>query len=135
MRAGIHGGLPLSDAKDFSSVNAGADMSYHFRIKDNIAIGAATGYSTFAGKDDFGNYSFVPIAFSGRVAHEFHLFYGGDVGYAVALEDGADGGLYYLTKIGWSNKVVDIYLSYKGVSAKDDSLSAIGLGFAYKFKI
>lgn len=134
LRAGLHIGLPLSDAKDFSSLNAGADVSYHFRIKDNIAIGAATGYSSFLGKDDFDNYSFLPIAFSGRVAHDFNLYYGGDVGYAISLENGTDGGLYYQTKIGWSHKTVDAYLFYKGVSS-DNSLSAIGLGFAYKFKL
>lgn len=134
-RLGAHGGFPFSDAKDFSSFNFGLDASYLFPIKNNIAIGAATGYSSFIGKDDFDSYSFLPVAVSGRVDTSLkNIFYTADVGYAIAFDTDTDGGLYYQVKTGWTKNNIDIFAFYKGISADGTSISSFGLGVAYKLK-
>ncbi|MES2485378.1 MAG: hypothetical protein V4581_05425 [Bacteroidota bacterium] len=131
-RLGAHGALPIGKASDVSSFNVGADASYLWQVHEIVAIGVATGYSTYLGKKDFDNYSFVPVAFSGRVKQGESLFYTADVGYAIALQDGADGGLYYQGKIGWTNSKLDIFIFYKGVSSDGNSLDCIGAGLAFK---
>lgn len=132
LRIGAHAAIPLSDASDFSSVNLGADASYLFDITDKFALGAATGYSAFLGKDDFDTYSFVPIAVSGRASYGKNIFYAADIGYALALNTDADSGLYYQAKLGWTNNTIDAFIFYKGISTSDVSLAAIGVGVAYK---
>lgn len=130
-RLSAHAGLPLSDAADFSSFNAGAEAAYLFRVAQNVAIGVSTGYSAFSGKDDFDSYSFVPVAVSGRTGYGENLFYGADVGYAAALHKD-NGGIYYQAKLGWTNSRIDAFAFYKGVSAQGVSISAVGLGFGFK---
>lgn len=131
-RVGAHGGFPLSDAADFSSFNIGADANYLFNVTENLALGASTGYSTFLGKDDFESYSFVPVAVSGRTGYGDNIFYAADVGYAIALEDDTEGGLYYQAKFGWTNSSIDAFAFYKGISADGNSISSLGLGVAFK---
>jgi len=132
-RLGAHAGIPLSDASDVSSFHAGVDASYLFDLNDNVALGAATGYSTFFSKENFDNYSYVPVAASARVAFSWSIFYVADLGYAVALEDNTDGGFYYQGKVGWAFKKVDVFGFYKGIFVDDSSMDAIGVGIAYKF--
>lgn len=133
LRLGVHAGIPLSDASDVSSFNLGVDASYLFDINENIALGAATGYSTFFSKDDFENYSYIPVAVSARGAFSWSIFYTADLGYAVALEEDAKGGLYYQGKLGWAFSKVDVFAFYKGIEADKSSLASIGVGVAYKF--
>ena len=133
LRLGTHIGLPMSDASDVSSFHLGVDASYLFDVTENLAVGAATGYSTFFSKNDFDNYSYVPVAASVRGAFSWSIFYTADLGYAVALEDGAKGGLYYQGKLGWAFGKVDVFGFYKGIFEDDASLDAIGAGVAYKF--
>lgn len=132
LRLGAHGGIPLSDASDVSSFNLGLDASYLFDLTENIALGGATGYSTFFSKDDFDNYSYVPVAVSLRGAFSWSIFYTADVGYAAALESDAKGGLYYQAKLGWAFDKFDVFAFYKGIDADNSSLQAIGAGVAYK---
>lgn len=131
-RVGAHGGFPLSDASDFSSFNVGVDASYLFKINDKIAGGLATGYSTFLGKDGFDDYSYIPVAASFRMPQGKKFFYTADVGYAVATTKDADGGLYVVPKIGWTNNKLDVLVFYKSVNAGDASVASIGLGVGYK---
>lgn len=131
-RLGAHAGVPLSDASDISSVNLGIDASYLYGIADSIAIGVASGYSTFLGKDDFDGYSFIPVAASLRGGYGESIFYTADLGYALALTDGADGGFYIQPKLGWTNSRIDAFVFYKSISADGASLGAVGAGIAYK---
>ena len=103
-RAGISGGLPIGDAGDLATFAIAVDLGYLFEISDKVDVGATTGYShsfgdtvdlPFIGQIDIEDVQFIPIAASGRfeVATNFSL--GGDVGYALGVNDGNDGGFYY----------------------------------------
>ncbi|KGO95064.1 hypothetical protein [Flavobacterium subsaxonicum] len=131
-RAGVHAGLPLSDASDISSVNLGADVNYLFNVTDRVALGASTGYSAFLGKDDFDTYSYIPVAFSGRASYGANIFYAADVGYAIALDSYTDGGLLYQAKLGYTNNFLDAFVFYKGISADGATIAAVGLGVGFK---
>ncbi|RYZ28299.1 MAG: hypothetical protein EOO10_10055 [Chitinophagaceae bacterium] len=131
-RLGAHAGIPLSDASDVSSAKLGIDASYLYSITDRVAIGVASGYSTFLGKDDFDGYSFVPVAASLRGGYGDSIFYTADLGYALALTEGADGGVYIQPKLGWTNSRIDAFVFYQSISADGASLGAVGAGIAYK---
>ncbi len=132
-RIGLNGGIPLSDASDFSSFNAGVDASYLYGFSDTFAAGVTTGYSTFLGKDGFDDYSFIPVALSLRAGFGSNIFYTADIGYAVATTKDAEGGLYLLPKAGWTNGQWDAFVFYKNIDAKEVTVASIGLGIAYKF--
>lgn len=132
-RVGLSGGIPLSDASDFSSFNVGVDASYLFNVTEKFAAGVATGYSTFLGKDGFDDYSFIPVALSLRSNFGESIFYTADIGYAVATTKDAEGGLYLLPKAGWTNGKWDAFIFYKSIDADEVSVSSLGLGAAYKF--
>ncbi|MDW5288249.1 hypothetical protein [Formosa sp. PL04] len=150
-RVGIHGGVPLGDANDVSNFNYGADLSYLFQVRENLAIGAAGSYTTFSGDDieidnlpniGIDDFSFATVAGSARGEYN-NLFLTADLGYAFGVDTGDlepafnldndyNGGVYYQGKFGWTNGTFDIYGYYKGISGDDLNLSAVGAGFAYK---
>jgi hypothetical protein len=133
-RIGAHLGLPTGDTSDFSNFTYGLDGSYLWPIDDMFSAGVATGYSSYSGKDDYDNYSFIPIAATGRADFAETWFGALDLGYAIATSDNGDGGFYYQPKIGWSDGKVDVFVFYQGISVKDATfdVSAFGVGGAFK---
>ena len=74
-KLGAHVGLPVGDAKDFSSVNLGVDVAYVWKVADQFSAGVTTGYSTYLGKTvdvaGIGSFKaedsgFIPIAVTGN---------------------------------------------------------------------
>jgi hypothetical protein len=133
-RAGAHLGIPIGDADEFTSLTIGVDASYLWTLDETFSVGVASGYGNYLGKDDFSNYSFIPLAASGRAGFSEDWFAGLDLGYAIGLEDGADGGFYYQPKVGWTNGMVDVFAYYQGISISDSdfTISSIGAGAAFK---
>lgn len=132
-RAGAHVGIPVGDTSDFTSFTIGGDVSYLWTVADNFSAGISTGVSTYPGKDDFENYSFIPLAASGRVDFSEMWFGGLDLGYAIPLED-AEGGFFYQPKIGYTNGEFDLFAYYQGISISDSdfNVTSVGLGAAFK---
>jgi len=134
-RAGAHLGIPVGDTSDFSSFTIGVDASYQWMISDQFSAGIASGYTTYPGKNDYSNYSFIPIAATGRYNFSDMWFAGLDLGYAIATDNaGGDGGFFYQPKVGWTNGEFDVFAYYQGISVKDASfdVTAIGVGGAIK---
>jgi len=50
-KIGIHAGLPVGDVSDTSSFVLGLDLKYQFLNTDSFAVGLATGYSNYFGKE------------------------------------------------------------------------------------
>jgi len=80
--------------------------------------------------DDF---SFLPIAAAGRVSLGDVLFAGVDLGYAIGLNDGNDGGFYFAPKLGFGLFMFDVVGSYTGVSRDGSTVSSVNVGVEFSF--
>ena len=146
-KVGVHAGMPMGDAGDMYSFNFGADVAYLWEVADGFKAGVTTGYSYFSGKEydeagdlgDWGdkvkvNGAFIPVAATGQYSFSDNFFGGADLGYALYAGDGdGDGGFYYQPKVGYQTEKIEVFVSYKGISADGASISTLGAGFAYKF--
>lgn len=139
-RAGLSGGIPIGDSADFATFAIAVDLGYLLEISDEFDAGVTTGYThtfgdevtiagvTFEVDDD----QFIPIAASGRfeVAPNFTL--GADVGYAIGINDGNDGGFYYSPRAQYSvSEAIDIVAAYRGVSVNGGSWDVISAGVEF----
>ena len=142
-KLGAHVGLPVGDAKDFSSVNLGVDVAYVWKVADQFSAGVTTGYSTYLGKTvdvaGIGSFKaedsgFIPIAVTGQFSIAPELFLGADLGYAIFTDSGSShGGFYYQPKVGYQTNKVEFYLGYKGISVDGGNVSSVNLGINFKF--
>ncbi len=139
-RAGLSGGIPIGDAGDFATFAIAVDLGYLFEISDSFDAGVATGYSNSFGDEitiagvtvELDNVQFIPVAASGRfeVAPSFTL--GADVGYAIGINDGNDGGFYYSPRAQYSvSEAIDIVAAYRGVSVDGGSWDIISAGVEF----
>ncbi len=122
-------GIPVGDADGFD-LNYGADAAFLFGVSDVIQAGPMIGYTGYSA--DGGNVSFLPIAATGRFSFPTSaLFLGADLGYALGLEDGMDGGFYYRPKVGYAFPLFGVIASYSGISNDGVTLSSINLGVEF----
>lgn len=86
-------------------------------------------------KDGFeGEVQFLPIAASGRFNASEDFSIGADLGYALGINEGNDGGFYYRPIVGYNlSEKAQLNLSYTGVSIKDADFtwSTINLGVLF----
>lgn len=137
---GANIGMPVGDIEDFSDFKIGADIAYRFNVAPRVDVGGLLGYSRFFVDDvdsPFGSIEttdieFLPIAATGRVNLNL-LFLGVDLGYAVGLDDGNDGGFFYRPLVGVKLGPVGVIGSYSGVNLEGDPIGSINLGIEYGF--
>ena len=135
---GINAGIPTGDASDVSGFSLGIDFTYLWSVSDSFDAGVAAGFSNAFGKEiDFGlgsveieDIQFLPIAAAGRVHLSEDFSAGVDLGYALGINDGNDGGFYYRPMIGYSlSEKLGLNLSYTGISLDGDfNWNTINLG-------
>ena len=139
-RAGISGGLPIGDAGDFATFAIAVDLGYLFEISDNFDAGATVGYSHSFGDEisagpitiEIDDHQFIPIAGSARfeVAPKFNL--GADLGYAVGINDGNDGGFYYSPRAQYGvSEAIDIVVAFRGISVEGGSWDIVSAGVEF----
>ncbi|PKD19189.1 hypothetical protein APR41_16490 [Salegentibacter salinarum] len=137
LRIGANVGLPVGDIEEVSNFQAGADLAYLLGVADMLYIGPKIGYTQFfMEEDNFGGFevddpAFLPISASGRISLVRGFFFGTDLGYAVGLNDGNDGGFYYRPQVGYNFGIIGLVGSYTGISADDGSFGAINLGIEF----
>lgn len=137
-RLGVNAGLPIGDAADFTSFQLGTDVAYMINLAGVAAVGPMVGYSRFFGdSEEVGGVNFevddaqfVPIAASGRF-NLLSLALGLDLGYALGLNDGNDGGFYYRPQAGFSIGPVGLIASYQGISMDGGSVASVNLGVEF----
>lgn len=140
LRVGINAGIPVGDASDITTFHLGADLSYLFEVAEVISVGPMIGYSHFFGDEidfngmgtmDIDDINFLPIAASGKIGLMNGLSLGLDLGYALGLNDGNDGGFYYRPKVGFNLVGIGLIASYSGVSVDGGTFSSVNLGVEF----
>lgn len=139
-KVGANLGLPVGDAADISSFSIGLDVAYHWSVADNFTAGVASGFTnSFGKKIDLGSMSitlddvqFLPIAASGRFAASEKFSVGADLGYAIGISDGIDGGFYYRPIVGYNlSAMTQLNVSYTGISVEGGTWSTVNLGVLF----
>ena len=139
--AGISAGLPVGDAGDAFTFNVTLDVNYLWEVSEAFDAGVATGFSNSFGDSidvelfgsiDIPDFQFIPIAAAGRFNVSDKFVIGADLGYAVGLSDGNDGGFYYAPKVQYGvSESIDIVLAYRGVSIENGSFDVLTLGVEF----
>lgn len=143
-KAGANLGLPVGDAADVSSFSIALDVAYHWEVADRFTAGVASGFSNAIGKKEtisiggisssfnYDDVQFLPIAASGRYALNEDFSLGADLGYAVGINKGNDGGFYYRPLVGYNiGSDMQLNFSYTGVSLDGGSWSTVNLGVLF----
>lgn len=143
-KLGANFALPIGDAGDVSSFSIGFDAAYLFPVSDKFEVGPALGFTNAFGKTesvtilgttfeaDYDDAQFLPIAAAARFNATEKLYLGADLGYAVGINDGNDGGFYYRPRVGYSfTDMIGANISYTGISLDGGDWSTIGLGVEF----
>lgn len=137
LKAGLIASIPVGDANDISSFNLGLDLRAQYLFNPNFAIGLASGYSHFFGKDGFDDFGVIPAAgFARYYFTPSGLFLGADLGYGFLTNvDNNSCGLYVNPQIGYHNRDWNIYSFYQNTFAENDvDLQNVGLGVTYNIR-
>lgn len=142
-RAGINAGLVVGDFSESYSFALGADIYHHWGLSREIDLGVATGFSNAFGETreiagsvqaKFDNIQFVPLAGSLRIYPTSGFKFGADVGYALGVNSGTEGGLYYRPSLGidMNGGTKEFHVSYYAVNG-DATYSAVLAGLLILF--
>lgn len=138
LNAGVSLGLPVTAIP--WTFNVTLDVNYMWN-GGNFKVGFATGFSNSFGKTtdngigyfDFPDVQFLPIAGAVRLAVSEKFTLGADLGHAIGINEGNDGGFYYAPKVQYAiSEFIDIVLSYRGVSRDSDSFDVVNLGVEFE---
>ncbi|MDO5608073.1 MAG: hypothetical protein Q4G08_06430 [Capnocytophaga sp.] len=137
LRVGANVGLPVGDASDLFSLNAGVNVSYLIPVVENLKVGGLAGYSTFFGKDVNGvkvdNIGYIPVAATAQYTLLENLFVGTDLGYAIGIHpSGLKGGFLYQPKVGYQSLDFEVYVGYFGINRENANLNAVTIGANFK---
>ena len=147
-RAGINGGLVLGDFSEDYSFGLGVDLYHHWGVAKALDIGVTAGFfNAFGSKEnisaggvivetEFDNVQFLPVGASLRVypGKNVGFKFGGDVGYAVGINEGNEGALYYRPSIGIDLRdgTSELNISYFVVN-DNLAFSSVLLGYLFLF--
>ena len=138
---GVHGGATVGDYSDAYSANTGLDVSYLHGISDKFYVGAAASFTNYFSDSfdeggrrvEFDDKQLLPVAGSIRISpFSFRsVLVGADIGYAVGLNDGNDGGFYASPRITYLLADFQLYAGYRLIALDEDDLTSVQLGVAY----
>ena len=137
---GANVGLPIGDAGDVSTFSIGFDSSYLFEVSEKLSAGPAISFTNAFGDTfdsgslsfDYDDIQFLPVAAAARFMPAESFSVGADIGYAVGINDGNDGGFYYRPMVGYNiNDKMQVSASYRGISLDGGTWSTINAGFHY----
>ena len=142
-KLGLNGALPMSsEANDVVSLVVGLDAGYMHALGEVVDVGVATGFiNGFPEKFDnqvvgvdLPNVQFLPMAASFRIWLSNSFSFGADAGYALGINDGNDGGLYYRPLIGYlMGAQTEVNISYVGIDVEGLPWATVNLGILYTF--
>ncbi|QJP33114.1 hypothetical protein F0365_01145 [Nonlabens sp. Ci31] len=139
---GIKGAVPIGDAGDISDFGVGIEGAYLYPVGDQLTFGASVGFTNYFTKDveflgqeiEVDDVQFAPV----KVMALYRLGdsgfgIGADVGYAIGINDGNDGGLIYEPKFIFDTDSILFTLGYQGISNDGNTFDSIQAGAAFKF--
>jgi len=145
LRIGINAGAVVGDASDFYSFTLGLDVLHVWGLSREIDLGIATGFLNAFGERDtldvdgltldtqFYNAQFIPIATALRVYPSYGFKLGGDIGYALGVDAGNEGGFYYRPMVGIEiNGTTELNVSYSTIN-NEGSFSNVLIGVLFLF--
>lgn len=142
-KMGVQAGLPFNDFNEALSVVVGADVSYMYPLGEVVDIGPAVGFihgfaETFQSnivRADLKAVQFAPLSAGLRIWTSNDFSFGGNVGWALGVSEGNDGGLYYRPTIAYlMSSSVEINFSYSGIELDEATWSTLTLGIVYNFE-
>lgn len=146
-KAGIAPALPIGDAGDVASFGVNADLMYLFEVSEGIQVGPMAGVAHYFGKSEtidlgplgsteveFDDVTFLPLGVTGRINLSDEFVLGADLGYALGLSDGIDGGFHYRPRAGYMlSEQATIMLAYSGISLDGGTWNALSIGVEFGF--
>ncbi|MGB5435835.1 MAG: outer membrane beta-barrel protein [Maribacter sp.] len=139
-KLGANLGLPVGDAGDVSGFSVGLDAQYMFETAGEFDLGVATGFTNSFGKTigdstfsiEVDDVQFLPLAGVARYKASEEFSIGADLGYALGINDGNDGGFYYRPTVGYAvSEGIEINASYTGISLDGGTWSTVNLGVLF----
>ena len=139
-KLGANLGLPVGDAGDISGFSVGLDAQYMFETAGEFDLGVATGFTNSFGKTigdstfsiEVDDVQFLPLAGVARYKASEEFSIGTDLGYALGINDGNDGGFYYRPTVGYAvSEGIEINASYTGISLDGGTWSTVNLGVLF----
>ncbi len=145
-RAGLNAGIVTGDFSEAYSLVLGVDLYQHWGVSKVLDLGVTTGFSNAFGEKqeisaggaivetEFDNIQFIPVAGSVRIYPTTGFKLGGDVGYAIGINEGNDGGLYYRPSLGIdiNGGSTELNISYLAVNG-DVTYSSVLFGLLFLF--
>lgn len=140
-KIGLNGGIPVSgETNDAVSLVIGADLGYMVALGEVVDAGVLTGFiNGFPEKYDSGgidlpNVQFLPIAGSIRIWPSNAFSFGADLGYALGINEGNQGGFYYKPILGYlMGPRTEVNVSYTGIGVEGFEWATLNIGFLYTF--
>ena len=146
-KAGAVLAIPTGDAAEFSGFGLGADVYYMFGKEDAwLNFGPTVGFRNYFGKEieadlfgetfsiDIGDVQFLPLAGAFRAKAFGLLNWGTDIGYAVGISDGNDGGFYFRPIVGVDiADAIEVNASYELISLDGGNWNALTFGILFEF--
>ena len=141
-KVGVHGAVPVGDNQDVVSLVAGLDLGYMHALGEMLDLGVAVGfingfpekYDQEPGAPDLPHVQFLPLAASLRFWPSNSVSIGGDVGTALGINEGNEGGFYYKPTIGYLMAAqTEVSLSYAAIQVEEAQWATINLGILYTF--
>ncbi len=142
LKLGIQAGLPLNEFNEEVGIVIGADLGYMWALGEVIDLGLAVGYiHGFPEKfdrdnplTDFPSTQFIPLAGSLRIWPSNSFSFGVDVGQALGINEGNEGGLYYRPILGYlMGPKTELNISYTGIQLENRAWNTLTLGVLYTF--
>jgi long-subunit fatty acid transport protein len=142
-KMGIQAGLPFNDFNEPISMVVGADVSYMYPLGEVVDIGPSVGYihgfaETFQSnivRADLESIQFVPLSAGVRIWTSNDFSFGGNAGWALGINEGNDGGLYYRPMIAYlMSSSVEVNFSYTAIELEEATWSTLTLGIVYNFE-
>lgn len=135
-KIGASAGVAASDAGDIADWALGVDAYYYLTNVDAIVeIGVNAGFRNFFMSDDaFEDGQFLPLAAAARLKLFGILSGGVDLGYALGINDGNDGGFYFKPVVGIDiADTVELTGSFESISNDGVTWGNINVGILFEF--